>query len=434
MENRLKEIVRAQKNGRQIGIYSACSGNPFVIKAVLKRARQDGSPALIEATANQCDQFGGYTGKTPEDFKKMVYEYAEEIGFDTEKLFLGGDHLGPLTFAGYDEEKAMQLAEELVYCYVKAGFTKIHLDTSMKVASDNPDERLSDETIANRTVRLAKVCRKAFEELKKENSNAVRPVFIIGSEVPIPGGQTKTVNKLEVTNPDDCLESLKTFERKFRENDLSDLWDDVIGFVVQPGIEENDTGCVPYIRENARKLSLSLNDNPNIIFEAHSTDYQSKEHLKELVEDGFAILKVGPGLTFALREGLFALAEIEEEKDIKDKSDFINILDEAMIRNPKYWIKHYHGCKEEIAFKRKYSHSDRCRYYLAEPEVAESIDRLLTNLENSITINDLKKHMPVQYEKVLAGKLELNPEALLLDKVINTIDDYLYATDQKEIF
>ena len=49
---------------------------------------------------------------------------------------------------------------------------------------------------------------------------------------------------------------------------------------------------------------------PGLVFEAHSTDYQPPESLSRLVIDGFAILKVGPGLTFALREALYALDEI----------------------------------------------------------------------------------------------------------------------------
>ena len=50
-----------------------------------------------------------------------------------------------------------------------------------------------------------------------------------------------------------------------------------------------------------------------LIFEAHSTDYQTPAALAALVRDHFAILKVGPALTFALREALWALDCIERE-------------------------------------------------------------------------------------------------------------------------
>ena len=53
------------------------------------------------------------------DFKNFVNKMADEIGFDKSKLFLGGDHLGPLTFASLPEEKAMLEAEELIRHYVE---------------------------------------------------------------------------------------------------------------------------------------------------------------------------------------------------------------------------------------------------------------------------------------------------------------------------
>ena len=81
----------------------------------------------------------------------------------------------------------MKEASVLVRQYVKAGFTKIHIDTSMKVASYPADVRLSDEIISRRGSLLASVAEKAYAELKEENQDAVHPVYIVGSEVPIRG-------------------------------------------------------------------------------------------------------------------------------------------------------------------------------------------------------------------------------------------------------
>lgn len=67
-----------------------------------------------------------------------------------------------------------------------------------------------------------------------------------------------------------------------------------------------------YHREEAQTLSRFIEAQPGLVYEAHSTDYQSREALRALVEDHFAILKVGPALTFAFREAVFALAAIEE--------------------------------------------------------------------------------------------------------------------------
>lgn len=436
MKNPLKQIVKAQKEGRSVGIYSCCSANVYVIKAALLRGKQDNSCVLIESTANQCDQYGGYTGMTPADFKKFVEGIANEIGFDKTRLFLGGDHLGPLTFASKNEEEAMKESDELIRAYVSAGFTKIHIDTSMRVADDDVNERLSDETIARRGARLAKVAEETFAELLKTNPNAVEPVYIVGSEVPIPGGQQggAAADCVQVTKPEDFKATLATFEKAFKDNGLDHAWSNVIGIVVQPGVEEKDAGCTEYDRSKAVELCAAIKDYDNIVFEGHSTDYQTKIKLRELVEDGIAILKVGPGLTFSMREALFALAYAEKELLGDKGSNFMEVLDQAMLANPKYWQKHYVGTQDEINLKRKYSFSDRCRYYMPVESVAKAREQMIENLKDGVPLNLLSQFMPIQYTKVREGLLENNPEALIIDRVCNTIDEYLYATHQSELF
>ena len=375
---------------------------------------------------------------TPLDFKNFVLKIAEEVGFDKHKLFLGGDHLGPLTWTDLNEDEAMKNATELIKHYVGAGFTKIHIDTSMKVNDDDPDTRLSDETIARRGAYLAKVAQDTYAKLLEEDPEAIAPIYIVGSEVPIPGGAVGSEdNGVAVTKVEDFKATVATFEKAFLDNDLQDAWDNVIAVVVQPGVEEKDSGCTEYDREKAKELMASIKDYPNLIFEGHSTDYQTKIKLKELVEDGVGILKVGPGLTFAMREALFALAHIEKEllygTDVKT-SDLIEVLDKAMLSDDKYWKKHYQGTELEIRLKRKYSFSDRCRYYMPLPDVNDAINTLISNLNTyGIPLNLLSQFMPIQYTKVREGLLENNPEALIIDRIINTIDEYLYATNQSEL-
>lgn len=436
-ENTLKNIVRKQKAGEPVGIYSACSSNPFVIEAVLEKARDNNEVCLIESTANQVDQNGGYSGMTPKDFKAFVLEKAKEIGTDPSLIYMGGDHLGPLTVANLPEEEAMAYARQLVHDYVKAGFTKIHIDTSMKVADDDPNERLSDETIARRGAELAAVCEEAYQELLKEDPDAVRPVYIVGSEVPIPGGATGDNSGMQVTRVEDFKNTVQTFEKAFKDRGLDETWKDVIGVVVQPGVEEKDAGCTEYDREKARDLMASIKDYDSIVFEGHSTDYQTKYKLRELVEDGVGILKVGPGLTYAAREALFALAYMEEmmfhgRED--EASHFIDVLEEAMLENPKNWAKHYHGSPDELWFKRKFSFSDRSRYYMPEEKVQKAMDRMFANLEKEgINLAVLSQFMPIQYTKVREGNLANKPEELVKDRVKQTIDEYRFATHQNEL-
>ena len=436
-ENSLKHIVEYQKAGNPVGIYSACSSNSFVIEAVLEEARDHNEVCLIESTANQVDQNGGYSGMTPADFKAFVLAKAKEIGCDPAKIYLGGDHLGPLTVAHLPEAEAMAYARTLVHDYVKAGFTKIHIDTSMKVADDDPNERLSDETIARRGAELARVCEDAYQELLKEDPNAVRPVYIVGSEVPIPGGATGDNSGMQVTRVEDFKNTVATFEKAFKDQGLEETWKDVIAVVVQPGVEEKDAGCTEYDRAKAAELMASIKEFPNIVFEGHSTDYQTKYKLRELVEDGVGVLKVGPGLTYGAREALFSLAYIEENMfhgREDETSHFIDVLEKAMLETPKNWAKHYHGNENELWFKRKFSFSDRSRYYMPNPEVKAAMDKMFENLrKEGINLAALSQFMPMQYTKVREGYLKNDPVELIEDRIINTIDEYLYGTHQNEL-
>lgn len=436
-ENPLKKIVSLQKSGNAVGIYSACTANEFALRACMDKAVETDSILLIEATANQVDQYGGYTGMKPADFITFVRRLAEEEHLPMNKIILGGDHLGPLTFSQYEEDKAMAESSELVRQYVSAGFTKIHIDTSMKVAGDDPDTRLSDETISRRGAMLARVAEDAYAELLKKDPDAIHPVYIVGSEVPIPGGsQDAKDTGMQVTKVKDFEATVAAFKNAFESRGLEEAWKQVIGVVVQPGVEEKDAGCTEYDREKAKELMASINEYPNLVFEGHSTDYQTKLKLRELVEDGVGILKVGPGLTYAAREGIFALAYAEKEM-LKDhpeqQSYFMEALDEAMLADPKYFQKHYHGTPEEIALKRKFSFSDRSRYYMPQASVQKALAVLFKNFENGVPLGLLSQFMPIAYTKVREGTLSNDPMSLIKDRVAYTAGEYLYATHQNEI-
>lgn len=322
----------------------------------------------------------------------------------------------------------MQKAEELVYQYVLAGFTKIHLDTSMKLA-DDPQGMLSTETIAKRGVRLYQVSMNAYEELRRSKPDAMRPVFIIGSEVPIPGGAQEEEASLTVTSPEAFAETVRIYRGMFENAGIPEGWQDVIAIVVQPGVEFGDDQVFFYDRDVAQELCGMLQQYPEVIFEGHSTDYQSAACLREMVEDGIAILKVGPALTYGLREALFSLTLMERELvPAAEQAYLIEILDQVMMDQPKNWKKHYHGTYKQLGLARKYSFSDRARYYIGEPEVVAAINKLFRNLDKyTIPMNMLHQYMPRQYEEVRNGQLELKPKALALDGVAQFMADYEYA-------
>lgn len=428
----LKSIIEAQKKGIPLGIYSACSANELVIEAVMERALKDNDYVLIEATANQVNQYGGYTGMKPEDFKNFVLSLAKKVNFPKDKIILGGDHLGPLTWKNLSAEKAMAQSVELIRQFVLAGFTKIHLDTSMHLGDDNLKEKLDTAVIAERGAVLCQIAEKAFAELKLLNPSALQPVYVVGSEVPIPGGSQDEEEGTQVTRVTDFIQTVEVFKNAFYKSNLQNAWESVIAVVVQPGVEFGDDTIHEYNHEAAKELVNALKEYPNLVFEGHSTDYQTSRALKEMVEDGIAILKVGPGLTFALREGLFALNYIENElfkfSPEINLSNFISVLDATMAKNPENWIKHYHGSGSSIRFARKYSLSDRCRYYLPANEVREAIGLMMKNLKSvQIPLTLISEYMPIQYTKIRNGLLKNDPESLVKDRVINCIDEYLYG-------
>lgn len=426
MKDYMRELIVRRAAGEKCGIPSFCTANALVIEACLERGKSFDDCVLIEATANQVNQFGGYTGMRPADFRDFVYHIADRIGFPRDRIILGGDHLGPLTWSSLPEDEAMRNSVDLVKEFVAAGYKKIHLDTSMRLADDSRDEPLKDSVIARRGAVLYKACEEAYAELAEKNPGETRPVFIIGSEVPIPGGAQQAEEGISVTKPEALEATLEAYRAAFAEAGIPDAFDNVIGVVVQPGVEFGDNDFFTYDREKAAALTACAASHKNIVLEGHSTDYQPAAALKEMAEDGIAILKVGPALTFGLREGLFALDTMEKLLvPEEEQADFRGTLEKAMLSDPKNWIRHYHGTEEEIRIKRMFSFSDRCRYYLAVPEVAAAQKKLLDNMRRvSIPTGMLHQYMPVQYIRVRDGKLGTEPEELVKDFVGMFIDDY----------
>ncbi|MDZ4975847.1 tagatose-bisphosphate aldolase, partial [Clostridium perfringens] len=140
------------------------------------------------------------------------------------------------------------------------------------------------------------------------------------------------------------------------------------------------------------------------------------------------ILKVGPALTFGFREGIFAFNLIENEllrynPDV-ELSNFIEILDFSMLKEPKDWINHYSGTGDKIKLERKYSLSDRARYYMPKDEVNFALEKLMSNLEGiEIPMTIISQFMHEQYKKVRDGILNPTAEDLLKDRIGEYIDD-----------
>lgn len=404
------------REGTPIGIYSVCTANADVLEACFMQAKADRTILLIESTSNQVDQFGGYTGMRPADFVRYVNLIAQKVGFPEDMILLGGDHLGPNAWQQLPAEKAMDNAKVLIEEYVKEGYQKIHLDTSMFCADDKGDRTkpLSNIVAAERTTILCKVAEDTWAKYRKDHP---KPIYIIGTEVPVPGGAQEEEDQIIPTKPEDAEEVLKIMRSLFSKAGLNDAWERVVGLVVQPGVEFGDDQVFSYRREKAKGLSEKIMEFDRLVFEAHSTDYQTEADLKALVEDHFCILKVGPWLTFAYREALFALEAMEIEilgEGYEELSKLRETLEKAMIGEPKYWEKYYPGDEKQQSFKRKYSFSDRLRYYWPMAELESARYRLFENLRlNQIPSSLLSQFMPAQFYQVCEGTISVDPKNLI---------------------
>ncbi|MCS2148508.1 tagatose-bisphosphate aldolase subunit GatZ [Scandinavium manionii] len=417
----MKEIIARHKRGEHLGICSVCSAHPLVIEAALRFDLYSDNKVLIEATSNQVNQFGGYTGMKPADFRDFVYAIAKDIGFPSERLILGGDHLGPNCWQNEAAAVAMEKSVELIRAYVAAGFSKIHLDASMSCADDPTP--LDPMVVAERAAIL---CKTAETTVTEEQKLAL--TYVIGTEVPVPGGEASTIGTVHVTREKDAARTLETHQIAFRALGLEDALSRVIAIVVQPGVEFDHTQIIHYQPHAAEALSGWIKQTP-MVYEAHSTDYQTRQAYHALVRDHYAILKVGPALTFALREAIFALAQMENELVSPERrSHVLEVIDEVMLNEPGYWKKYYHPTWSQAMVDIHFSLSDRTRYYWPHPRIRQSVEKLTANLnEVSLPLGLISQFMPVQLERLSEGSLTLTPHNLIIDKIQDVLRAYRFG-------
>ncbi|MCL4163984.1 UNVERIFIED_CONTAM: hypothetical protein GTU68_056135 [Idotea baltica] len=308
----------------------------------------------------------------------------------------------------------MEKARELVKTYVQAGFKKIHLDASMACGGEpNP----TFEQIAQRAADLCEVAEKYAPDPSEL-------IYIIGTEVPIPGGETDEPDALDVTSVDRFHDTIETHRAAFMARGLDDAWTRIVSVVTQPGVDFGHTSIYPFVPEKAKPLSDAILHKDGLTFEAHSTDYQPTNALAALVENHFFFLKVGPELTFRMREAIWALAEIEAQMNFRRPSNIREIMSQRMNDAPDNWQNYYTGSDADIARLRVYSYSDRIRYYWADNAVSDALSRLLSNLATGT----LPETLVSQYFMGLEfGTIPTDPTTLMHDHINKCVSRYFEA-------
>lgn len=410
----IHNLIARNRAGEAVGLPCFCTVNEHVLRAILAFAAKSGLPTVIEATCNQVNQDGGYAGMTPETFMSWLGKMAQEAGASADQLILGGDHLGPNPWKSEPIDVAMERARELVKLYVEAGFAKIHLDASMACGGEP-------------TPSFAQIAERAADLCAVAEAHAPDPgklIYIVGTEVPIPGGETEEPDALDITSIDRFRETIKTHRDAWNARGLDDVWDRIVSVVTQPGVDFGHTSIYPFLPEKSAALSNAILKEDRLIFEAHSTDYQSSSALAELTRQHFFFLKVGPELTFRFREAVWALAWIEERWTVGQTSGIREIIREQMDANPEYWENYYAGPEDVVRLLRSYSYSDRIRYYWANPAIAESLERLLENLsENPAPETVISQAFP----GLEFGEISTNPYVLIEQNVHRCVERYFRA-------
>ena len=435
-------IVADQKSGRPRGIASVCSAHPVVIRAAIRQAEADGLPLLVESTSNQVNQFGGYTGMQPADFRRFVLAEADRCRFPADRVIFGGDHLGPYPWRSEPAPTAMEKACDLVAACVRAGYRKIHLDASMPLGGDPLDEHgaVPPELVAEREAELAEAAEAAAAAAAGDAPARHRdsaPMYVIGTEVPPPGGIVAEEEAVPVTRTEDLLETVDLCRSAFAARGLEGAWERVFAVVAQPGVEFGDETVHPYDRSVAHRLCDAARGLPGIVLEGHSTDYQTAERLRWMVEDGVAVLKVGPALTFAIRECLVGLEHVERElvscgllrsPAAGRLSDMSAVLERAMTERPEHWKSYYEGTPERQRFSRVYSLSDRIRYYWAFPDVQNAVNALVTNLDAApLPITLASQFVGGPYRSLWERGEPVSAAALLVESVRIVLRTYSHA-------
>ena len=412
MTDILLDVIARNRAGERAAIPSVCSAHPEVIEASLRLARSLGRPVVIEATSNQVNQEGGYTGQSPADFVAQVNALADKAGLDRAQIVLGGDHLGPQAWRSLPAPEAMAKADAMIRAYAKAGFTKLHLDCSEGCAGE--PAQLSDDLTVPRAAALARAAGEAVP--------ADRLLFVVGTEVPPPGGARAGEHGIAATRPDAARATLDAHVSAFRGLGR------IGALVVQPGVEFGamEIHHLPLSRDPALREAVAHHD--GVVLEAHSTDYQRPEVFPRLAELGFAFQKVGPALTFAWREGIYALDRLAQIAGWMHR-DLSETMESAMLADPRHWQRHLDAAAGDLRLQRHVSYADRIRYYWPRPDAQAALSRLRGVLSGKRLPDPLlhQGFAPAVLDRAEALRSQLPaPDALLQASVQEALGPYFF--------
>ncbi len=423
MPDRLITLLDQRRLGTNRGLPSVRTTHPGVLAAAVRVARDWDAPLILACTCSQVNHLGGYLGRTPAEHRERLHTLAVQADLDPGALILGVDHLGPGAFRHDGPAQAMEKAAQTARAFVTAGFRKLHMDTGHPCNGDGPD---FGPAVAAR--RAAQLCRAAEEAYAAAPLAGAAPVYVLDAEMPAPAllpGQ-----QAPITDPETVFRTADLHREAFEAEGIAGAWERVVAFRVRCGADFTESAIHRYDPRRSLPLARAFRGGP-WLFEVPFTDYQSPASLREMVEDGFGILQVGPWLTYAWREAVFALEDLVRDMTRLEGEpgpvQVREVLDQAMRRDPARWKDHHRGTPREQAYARLFSYFDRSRYYWTDPAVEREVEALFELTEGPLPLQLLSHHLPQALEAVLDGHLEASGRAIPPFAVSQVLGSYFEA-------
>jgi D-tagatose-1,6-bisphosphate aldolase subunit GatZ/KbaZ len=127
--------------------------------------------------------------------------------------------------------------------------------------------------------------------------------------------------------------------------------------------------------------------------------------------------------------GVVRVDDIENELvPAKDRPALPDVVERQMLAAAQHWERYYPGSPMQRRIARRYSYSDRMRYYWPDPQIDAAVQQLLRNLSaHPIPEPMLSAFLPDQYARVRDGALSAVPKAIVLDRVRCVLEAYAQA-------
>ena len=306
----------------------------------------------------------------------------------------------------------------MVADYVAAGFAKIHLDCSMSCADDPVP--LAERTIAERA---AKLCQAAEASFAGDAVDA--PSYVIGTEVPVPGGATEISMSSCVTSPDAALATIAMHRDLFADS-VSRTYG--TGSSGRSFSRASNSAITRSSITSLRKpwLSVGRRNRGSDRFRGALDGLPDASGAGRVGPRPFRDPESWPRAYVRFEGALWALDAIERETISADRR--ANLRDVTLARmhaEPAHWSKYYHGSGAALDLQLQYSFSDRIRYYWPDKIIADAHERLFANLrEVPPPLALVSQYLPIAFDALRGGRITSDPVDLVIAHVCATLDAY----------